>query len=254
MVNGERPNILIFPTLEKACEALAKRIAALSSETVAHQTTFSLALSGGRTPGYLYQILGERYTSLIDWNAVHLFWGDERVVPLDHKDSNYALVEKTLIRKVIIPRSNIHPMPVNIRPLSKAAEDYEKTLREFFEREKTNRTISTFDVQILGLGEDGHTASLFPGSPALEEDHRWVLPIQSPVSGSLRKRLTVTLPMINKARYTFFLVSGERKRKILRTILKENRRDRNLYPAWRVQPRQNLYWYLDRTAAGSLSK
>jgi 6-phosphogluconolactonase len=178
-------------------------------------------------------------------------------VPFDHPDSNYAMVHEMLISRIPIPRSHIHPMPVGIRPPGKAAEAYERDLRTFFGQEREgepSRARYTFDVNILGLGADGHTASLFPESPVLEEERRWVRSVQASKTSSPKKRLTLTYPAINKSRYICFLVSGENKKHVLTAILKGNKTNRPFYPAERIRSEHKLFWYIDIAAAGGKKK
>ena len=255
MLESDRPEIRIFPDLEQASEALAKEIAFLSKDILRHHSSFTLALSGGKTPDRLYQIFGERYAGFFDWSGVHLFFSDERVVPFTHQESNYALVNRTLLQKIPIPRSNIHPMPVDIDPPQKAAEAYDRDLRAFFGCEGaafSTEEKDTFDVMVLGLGEDGHTASLFPESDVLEEEQLWVKDVQAPETVRPRKRLTLTYPVINKSKYIFLLVAGKNKRGIVQKILKSGRENRQGFPAEKIKAVGKISWYLDREAAGSL--
>jgi len=235
-----------FPDLEKTCSALAERIVELSRESIEQKKTFSLVLSGGRTPRLFYNLLGTQYAGEIQWNFVHLFWGDERWVPRNHQESNYAMAFETLISKVPIPQKNIHPMPVDARSPDKGADIYEKSLKDYFNNSESDVRGYTFDAVILGLGEDGHTASLFPGNPALFESDKWVIPVQAPASYPTKDRLTLTFPAINISKNVFFLVSGKGKKKIVDSILKKESTQRKKYPAEMVQPKGQLSWFLDQ--------
>ena len=240
-------NVKVFPDLEQACSALAEKIKDLSQESIQQKKAFSLVLSGGKTPRPFYHLLGTQYAKKIEWNDVHLFWGDERCVPFHHIESNYAVAHELLISKVPIPKKNVHPMPVNARSAAVGAEIYEKELNEYFDRIESSEREFTFDAVILGLGEDGHTASLFPGNHALFESVKWVLSVQAPSSYPTKDRLTLTFPVINISKNVFFLVSGERKKKIVDSILNSKSTQREKYPAEMVQPKGQLFWFLDRS-------
>ncbi len=245
-------DIKVFPDLEKTCSALAERIVELSRESIRQKKTFSLVLSGGRTPRLLYHLLGTQYAKKIQWNFVHLFWGDERWVPRNHKESNYAMAFETLISKVAIPQKNIHPMPVDARSPDKGADIYEKSLKDYFSDSESDTRGFAFDAVLLGLGEDGHTASLFPHSPALLETEKWVVPVQAPVSYPTRDRLTLTIPAINNSKNVFFLVSGEKKYKIVQSIFQREKTLRKKFPAERVQPKGQLIWFINQREGSRL--
>ena len=239
-------DVQVFPNLEKAGSALAEVIKDLSQESIQQKKTFSLVLSGGKTPRMLYHLLGTQYAEKIKWNDVHLFWGDERWVPHHHLESNYTIAHEMLISKVSIPKENVHPMPVNARTPALGAEIYEKELKQYFYGIESVEIDFTFDAVILGLGEDGHTASLFPGNPALLERNKWVVPVQAPASYPTKDRLTLTFPVINTSKNVFFLVSGEGKKKIVDSILNRESTQRKKYPAEMVQPKGHLFWFLDQ--------
>lgn len=212
---------------------------------------FSAALAGGATPRTLYRSLASAaLVEKISWKSVHLFWGDERAVPPDHPDSNYHLAEETLISHVPIPSQNVHRMQGEKSDLEAAAAEYEETLRKFFG--SSAEGWPSFDLVLLGIGSDGHTASLFPGSPVLKETVRWVA---APYVEELNTaRLTLTLPAINHARRVIFLAAGREKASIVRDVLSPNPPSTDL-PARRVQPRkgQRLF-FLDQDAAALIEK
>jgi 6-phosphogluconolactonase len=200
-----------FKDLEELSRSAAKYIE--------KQDLFSLVLSGGNTPKRLYELFAE---SNMPWERIHLFWGDERCVPPDHPDSNYRLAHSAFISKVPIPPGNIHRIPAEKGPA--AADEYQQT-------------IQPFDLVLLGLGADGHTASLFPGDPAVDETTRLVAYVpRKPVS-----RITLTLPALNRARQALFLVSGGSKREITEGILTGAD---TASPAARVRPKESLTWFL----------
>lgn len=190
-------------------------------------------------------MLASEFSERIPWNSVHLFWGDERYVPEDHPDNNYAMALDNLISWVPVPSQNVNRIPTEVEPPEKAAHMYELTLREFFRASTEDGDNPTFDLILQGMGEDGHTASLFPGSPALDEEERWVVPVLSPPGFSPRRRITLTLPILNSARKAFFLVSGAGKRKVLKSVLDDQPTLEHLYPAALIHPRESLLWYID---------
>lgn len=206
---------------------------------------FSAALSGGSTPRQLYARLAQSdLVSRVNWDAVHLFWGDERCVPPDHPDSNYRMVRESL--RVPIPEENIHRIHGELAS-ELAAEEYENKLRSFFT--ETPR----FDLILLGMGEDGHTASLFADSPALKESARWAVAVAHETPPPpLVPRVSLTLPVINNAQDIVFLVNGAGKASRLAEILNEPEKNNGL-PAQAVRPNDGeLHWLVDTTAAARL--
>ena len=201
----------------------------------------SLVLSGGSTPRTLYGLLASQFRTQIPWDRVHLFWGDERYVPADAPDSNYRMVRESLLEHVACPAANVHPMMTRFPTADLAARDYEATLRNCFPGDWPR-----FDLVLLGLGDDGHTASLFPGSPALSEDTRWVVPAQAPVEPLTR--LTLTFPALNRAAAVYFLVAGPTKADALDHVLARDA-DSTLYPAAGVRLEDGtVTWWMDRHA------
>jgi len=209
----------------------------------------SIALAGGSTPLPLYELLAsEPYRERLPWIKVHLFWGDERAVPPNHEDSNFGMAWRALISKLRIPPGNVHRLRGELDP-DAAAREYERELRGFFEQGAG--AVPRFDLVLLGLGADGHTASLFPGSELLEERERLVAATPEKRSGS--RRLTLTCPVLNNAACIMFIVTGEEKVGTLRAVLEE-REGPARYPAQLIQPDDGeLLWYVDRAAARSLS-
>jgi len=232
-----------YPNIEKASQALAQKITEMACSSVAQNGRFSLVLSGGKTPRRLYELIGTKFSHQIPWANVHLFWGDERWISHDSEESNFYLASSTFLKRVSIPKGNIHPIPVQELTPRTAAEKYEKTLRLFFQDSKKKTAGFFFDVVLLGLGHDGHTASLFPGSQALYEKSKWVVPVEAPDSFSVRKRLTLTYPLINHSRSVFFLVSGEQKRRLVNTMHLYRRSPSSVYPAEMVSPKGELVFY-----------
>lgn len=199
--------------------------------------TCSLVLSGGKTPETLYLLLATRhYQRALDWTRVHLFWGDERYVPHDDPRSNYYLAHEAWLRKTDIPRENIHPMPTHYADPDEAARAYEAELRAHF---GADAPFPQFDLVLLGLGDDGHIASLFPGDPALDETTRWVVPSRAPAEP--RQRLTLTLPVLNATPRLWFLVSGESKRSAIEQLFGS---EASRLPAAQITPEVERLWWL----------
>lgn len=217
-------------------------------KTLSKKEYFTLLLSGGRTPETVYSALSNpAVQSKIDWNRIHLFWGDERFVPSNHPDSNYGAVKKLLISKVNIPHSNIHPIPTEGITPQEGSKMYEEDLRAFFKI--GDDSFPRFDLILLGVGEDGHTASLFPGSPELGEKHRWV------VATSLEKlknqRITMTLPVLNQGENVLVLATGVNKSEVLKKVFKPE--ESPLLPIQQIHPFSGRLIFLLDKAAASLS-
>lgn len=205
----------------------------------------SLVLSGGNTPRTLYGLLASEFREQIPWTHVHVFWGDERYVSADDPDSNYRMARETLLDYVPCPAANIHPMPTHVVSADDAARDYERALRSYFGTDWPQ-----FDLILLGLGEEGHTASLFPGSPALGERTRWVVAVTAPARPPMR--LTLTLAAITRAANIDVLVAGSKKAGALHHAL-TGIPDPNTCPAAGVRSTDGtLIWWVDREAAGQL--
>ncbi len=243
-------DIDVYPDAEALATAAAERFVALAAEAIARQDRFAVALSGGSTPKALYSRLASPDDAMrVEWDRVHIFFGDERCVPLDHPDSNYHMAREALLNRVAIPRHCVHRLRGEIDP-HQAAQEYEDALGSFFNARPGGQARGgpRFDLILLGLGEDGHTASLFPGSTALHEEWRWVLavnPEQAP-----QGRLTLTPVVLNAAANVIFLVSGEAKREKLHEVLEGPYRPDEL-PAQIVSPTDgSLRWMVDEAAAG----
>ncbi len=254
---GERqPGVMTMATLkvfsssQEMAEAAAALFAARSALAVSAQGRFTAALSGGKTPPALYTLLaGEPYLAQIPWPSVHLFWGDERCVPPDHADSNYRLARDLFIDRVPIPPANVHRMQGEMDPVEAAAL-YEEQLRTFFKPPGIEPP--ALDFILLGLGEDGHTASLFPGTAPIREKARWVEGHY--VDEEKGWRITLTPPVINAARTVVFLVAGFKKAAVLRDVLDGPFRP-DILPAQIVHPdKGELLWMLDRDASALLSR
>jgi 6-phosphogluconolactonase len=237
--------VSIYPDYEKLSAAAANLFVECAQQAVDERSRFSVALSGGSTPKRVYELLASAtYRDLIPWGAMHIFWGDERCVPMDDPRSNARMAWETLLEKVPVPARQIHPIDCSREPHN-TARDYETILRNHFVS-----NLPEFDLIFLGLGEDGHTASLFPGTAVVDETDRWVAEVF--VHGQDYHRVTLTLPVINQARVVVFLVSGDRKAKILSQVIDE-KSDREILPAQRVELQDGkLIWLADRAAASQI--
>jgi 6-phosphogluconolactonase len=224
---------------------LARRVAEwLLTEATAKQGAFAIALSGGSTPRQLYRCLAEPpCLGAFPWQRTHWFWSDERFVPHDDERSNYRMAKDALLSRVPVPPGNIHPMPTEGVAPKNAAADYARSLASFYGSEHLDSSRPLFDVTLLGLGPDGHTASLFPGSPALDERAAWIAAVTGP---GAEPRLTLTLPALNSARHAVFLVAGEEKRAMVRRL----RAGDATVPAAHVRPVGALHIFCDADAAG----
>jgi 6-phosphogluconolactonase len=230
-------------------EAAAQELVRAATVAVAERGRFTIALSGGSTPRSLYALLAGSASESLPWAKMFFFWGDERAVPPTSSESNYRMVEESLLSKVPIPPANVFRIPAENPDVNAAAEAYEQTLRDFFAVEP--REFPRFDLILLGLGPDGHTASLFPETAALQEKSRWV--VANWVQKLNASRITLTLPVLNAAREVAFLVSGIDKAPVLREVLEGNAPGEK-YPSKLVRPADGkLIWFVDRAAASELS-
>jgi len=237
------PEVNIFNNSTELSRRAADEFVRLAKSAVKNGNRFAVVLSGGSTPRLLYRLLASEYREKIQWSSVHLFWGDERYVPHDDPQSNYLMVKEALLDHIEIPRENIHPMPVHFSDPEAAARSYETDLKAFFHDGNCR-----FDLLLLGLGTDGHTASLFPGSPVLREQERWVRTAIAPPGMPSSMRLTLTLPVINNALNVWFLVSGAEKKSVARSILYGTNDAENHYPAAMVKPEGRLVWMVEKNA------
>jgi 6-phosphogluconolactonase len=233
---------LVFEKTGDIWQFMAVKWREISSRAVGERGFLAAALSGGKTPVGFYRHLSS--ATGLEWSRTHLFFVDERFVPQDSTESNYRMLKETLFDRITAPSANVHPMVTEISSITVSAEKYEEELRAFFRLDEGG--IPEFDLVLLGIGEDGHTASLFPATEALKEKRRLVVPVH--LGPALHDRITLTLPVINSARNVFFLVSGRRKRVVMRKLRQGH--DRTL-PAAMVGPeRGKLIFLMDRDAAG----
>jgi 6-phosphogluconolactonase len=235
-------------------DAVARKAAALlvseSKRAIQIRSRASVVLSGGSTPKKLHRLLATDFAQLLStlWKDIHFFFGDERSVPPEHAESNYRMAKETLFDHAPIPRSNIHRIRAE-ETAAQAAELYEKELRQFFGSAQPANALPRFDLIFLGLGTDGHTASLFPQTAALAESKRWV--VSNSVDKLGTERITLTYPVLNNAKQILFMVTGAEKAAVLKEILQTKA---GRYPAEKIQPLDgSVLWLLDKAAASQLS-
>ena len=234
--------------------ALARRAAdyvvRIADDAIAARGQFIIGLPGGSTPRALFKRLASpAWASRVDWGRVLVFWGDERCVQPDHAESNFGLARETLLDRVPLPSQHVHRI-VGELPPADAARRYEAELHAFFAASDPATPQPRFDLLLLGMGDDGHTASLFPGTTALRETARWAVENYVPRLDSWR--VTLTIPAINAAAHILFLVSGAAKAETLRAVL-HGPRQPEIYPAQLIQPQQGrLIWLVDRAATTRL--
>lgn len=240
------PSIQVFATPEEASQAVAEFIAIKSAAAVEQQGRFTISLSGGNTTRSVYKLLAEPpLRDRIDWEHWHVFWGDERSVHLEHEDSNYRMASEALLNHVPIPASQVHRF-LTEQGTEKAAASLEAALSGTF-----SKPIPSFDLILLGVGDDGHTASLFPGTEALREEKRLVVPNRVPQLNTAR--VTFSMPLINAAKSIAFVVTGHSKAQALKRILVPDSASPTL-PAALVRPTSGtLDWFLTADAASLLS-
>ena len=241
--------IRILTTPQELFASAAEEVVRLANEAVAARGRFTIALSGGSTPKSLFNLLATNAKSTLPWERIFFFFGDERHVPPTDPDSNYRMANETMLSKVPVPAGNIFRMEAENPDAAATADAYEQTLRKFFQVAAGDTP--RFDLILLGMGPDGHTASLFPGTAGLQEKSRLV--IANWVEKLKTHRLSFTLPLINAARCVAFLVSGTDKAPALKAVL-EGDATGEQYPAKLIAPRDGkLIWFVDRAAASGLA-
>ena len=237
----------IYKNQEDLANELALWISAVIESTLQNQEFFTLALSGGATPQILYKKLANpEFREQINWNRVHIFWGDERAVPFNDDRNNAKMAYSLLIDRIGIPAAQVHAMRTDIEPVF-AAKEYEKILHTYFDN-----TVTSFDLILLGIGEDGHTLSIFPGSPLLEaEEQNWVNAVYHEEQHMYR--ITLTPVIVNRSSRIAFMVEGSNKAKILKEVIEGNYSPSTL-PAQLIKPEKGeLHWFLDKASAKRLS-
>lgn len=236
----------IFKSRDELASQLAQWISNLVNSTLQEQEYFTLVLSGGETPKILFKILASDYTDKIDWKRVQIFWADERAVPFKDERNNAKVAFDILIDKIDIPSSQVHIMRTDIEPVF-AAKEYDKKLHDYF-----NHTEKSFDLVLLGMGDDGHTLSLFPNSSILEDENdNWVNSVYN--EAQQMYRITLMPLIVNRASHIAFMVDGDKKAKSLKQVI-EGAYNPIEFPAQLIKPANGeLHWFLDEAAAKNLS-
>lgn len=246
MKRPEKREVLVFQKREKLYDFLVKKWKEISEKAIEERGILAVVLSGGETPVEFYQRLSDSKNSF-PWGRTHIFLADERFILFDHPDSNYGMIRRDLLTRISLPPQNVHTIQIYQTP-EISAERYEEEIRTFF-RLKEDK-FPQFDLIILGIGEEGHTASLFPGDSALLETHRLTAAVH--LDNERHERVTLTLPVINRVRNIVFLVLGESKAEIIKQVLKN---PQSSLPASRVQPDNGrLFFLLDKAASLLLSE
>jgi len=243
-------DLSIFSNPGTLAEGAAATFCAMANNAITRHGRFVVALSGGRTPKALYELLAtdQRYRESVAWKDVYFFFGDERHVLPDHPDSNFRMANEALFKRIPVPANNIFRVPAELVDASYAANRYQQALSAFFaSNSEIEDNLPVFDLIFLGMGPDGHTASLFPETAALDEKEKWVA--ANWVAKFASWRITLTLPVINQARAVAFLVTGRDKAPIIKKIFNGSG-DSLHYPIQRVDPpKGHKYWFLDRDAS-----
>ena len=235
-------DLRIHDTLQALSDSVAAAVAGSMVDAVTQRGRCSLLLAGGGTPRTAYELLAMRYRNDVPWGQVHLFWGDERFLPPGDPRSNARMAREALVDRVPCPPANVHPIPAGLPSADAAALRYEETLRAHFTGDQPS-----FDLVLLGLGEDAHTASIFPRSPALDATDRWVMAVTAPVEPALR--VTLTMQALTAAAKLFVLVAGSEKAAALRHAL-DPASDPERYPAAALRRAgSRVTWWADRAAA-----
>jgi 6-phosphogluconolactonase len=241
-------NLQVFNDADHLCKGLAEWITSLIEETLTRKEKFSLVLSGGSTPKKLHELLASpHFAERIDWQKIHVFWGDERAVPFEDNRNNARMAFDTLLNKVSIPQEQIHIMDTGLSPEA-AAMEYEEELNEYFGTDVL--PVKTFDLVLLGMGDDGHTLSLFPGEPIIYEEKLWVSSYF--LKSQDMFRISLTKNIVNRAEHIVFMISGKEKAHALHEVL-EGEKKPELYPAQLIIPSQGeLHFFVDEAAASLL--
>jgi 6-phosphogluconolactonase len=236
-------SVRIFSTPYELAEKFAEEMVSMIAGTEKNNSLITIALSGGSTPELLYSVIGDHFSKSVNWQNVHFFWGDERCVPPDNPESNFGMTERSLFRKINIPSDNIH----RIRGESDPAEEVSRYSLEIEEYSRKRDGLPVFDLVILGLGEDGHTASIFPSDIALMESESYCEVAYHP--SGMQRRITLTGRIINNADRVTFLVTGRKKAEIVEKILNKRSSGQNLPASLIVPVYGELTWLLDKEAA-----
>jgi 6-phosphogluconolactonase len=237
----------VFPDIDSLSRAAIEECVRAANEAVSARGKCLIALSGGHTPERANEIWASEYRDKMPWAKTHFFWGDERFVAADDPKSNYHMARETLFKNIPVPPENIHPIPTGMGQPDAAAREYEQVLRTFI-----GDTEPSFDVLFLGLGVEGHTASLFPDSPALAEEKRWVVGVRAPAEPPIR--ISLTFPVLRRARATYFLVAGADKQGIVATLRRDSPEETGKLPVAMLRPEGQVIWFLDQDADGEAAQ
>jgi 6-phosphogluconolactonase len=262
---GEVIEVSVHPDLEALSQAAAEAVARAAERAVRERGRFTISLAGGHTPRRLYELLAAEYHARIPWPVTHVFFGDERCVPPTDAASNYRMASESFLSRVPIPAEQVHRIQGELPP-EDAAREYGRLLRRVLapsagaSETDDSTDAATFDVALLGMGTDGHTASLFPGDPALDERHHWAVAVEAPAYvAPPRQRVTLTLPALCGARNVYVLAAGAEKRPVVESMFGEARATlarapspASPYPAGLVRGRESTVWFVDRAAADGL--
>ena len=241
-----KPEIRIFKSIDELSRHAAELFVEQADKAISEHGRFLVARNGGSTPTRMFELLATDFREKVDWSKTHIFWGDERIVPTDSPENSYAQARDLFLRHVSIPESNVHRVKTELDP-AESANDYLRTLKQFAEPQLEQ---IHFDLVYLGMGEDGHTASLFPGSPVEESED--VIPVTAEYQGRPAQRVTLTPLVINNARLVVFMATGEKKAITLAEVL-SGRFNPEHYPAQRIEPKNGrTIWLVDEDAASRL--
>lgn len=239
-----KAEVRIFATPKKVYKSIAKELLKLTQEST--QSRFDIALSGGNSPKGLLKRISKKYADSIEWERIHLWWGDERCVSPDSSDSNYKMTQDYLLSGISIPKENIQRIKGEAEPEAEAARYSDELMKSLNSRED----VPVFDLILLGLGDDGHTASIFPDHIELFEDEKICAVANHPITG--QKRITLTGRVLNNANRVFFLVNGESKSMRISEIMNDNEAAK-LLPSYYISPKKGeLIWFLDEAAASRI--
>jgi len=237
--------VLVFDSAEAIGAAAAEFISNRIKKVVLQQNRFFLSLSGGSTPAILYKLLANNYGDVISWQQLEIFFGDERFVPHDHKDSNYRMAFETLLSNVSVPSKQVHGIPTDCDDIHDCVRRYSETLAIMPQVHDT----PCFDLVLLGMGDDGHTASLFPGTDILSEQQKPVGAVY--VEKFKSWRISLTYPVLNAAKQLLVMVTGENKAIVFSEIMTGENTD---YPIAKISKQQEMLWFVDAAAASRLSR
>ena len=239
----------VYKTIELLNQTLAEDILSLCQACIENHGTFHIALAGGGTPKKLYQLISsDTFREKYPWENIHVYFGDERCVPADHEDSNYRMANEALLTKVPVPVENIHPIHIDVDNVAASADRYNDELITCLPNDQGT---PKFDLILLGIGDDGHTASLFPGTPILQQMKKYVDAVY--VEKFNGWRISITYPVINTAANIYLLATGDGKARIVKSVMFDEP-PAEPYPIQRIQAQGNLYWYLDDTAAAQAAE